>query len=54
MNLFAYLDPGTGSLIIQAVIAAMLGAGFYFRRFIMDPLCWVWRLVRGEKPQPQE
>ncbi len=33
----AYLDPGTGSVIIQALIAAVLGAAFtlkmYWRRF---------------------
>lgn len=27
MNIFAYLDPGTGSLIIQAVIGGALGIG---------------------------
>lgn len=35
-NAHAYLDPGTGSIIIQAVIAAVLGAAFtikmYWRR----------------------
>jgi hypothetical protein len=25
---YAYLDPGTGSLIIQVVVAALLGAAF--------------------------
>jgi uncharacterized membrane protein YeiB len=54
MHLFAYLDPGSGSIIIQAVIAAMIGAGFYFRRFIIDPACWLWRLVTGRKAEPQE
>ena len=25
---FAYLDPGTGSMVIQALIAAVAGAGY--------------------------
>ena len=29
---FAYIDPGTGSLIYQTALAAMLGAGILFRR----------------------
>lgn len=28
----AYLDPGTGSLLLQAVAGAFLIAGMYFRR----------------------
>ena len=27
----AYLDPGTGGLIIQALLAFMIGIGVYFR-----------------------
>lgn len=27
MEIFAYLDPGTGSIIIQAVIGAVVGIG---------------------------
>ncbi len=26
-----YLDPGTGSLLIQLLVAALLGAGLFFR-----------------------
>jgi hypothetical protein len=29
---FAYIDPGTGSLIYQALLAGLLGLGFAFRR----------------------
>ncbi|MBX9600513.1 MAG: hypothetical protein K2X35_05905 [Bryobacteraceae bacterium] len=28
-----YADPGSGALIYQALVAAFLGASFYFRRF---------------------
>ncbi len=37
MSILAYLDPGTGSLIIQAIIAFFCGVAFtvklYWRRF---------------------
>ena len=26
-----YLDPGSGSILIQLVVAALLGAGLFFR-----------------------
>jgi hypothetical protein len=29
-NVFAYLDPGTGAMIVQAVIAMFIGAGIFF------------------------
>ena len=29
-NAFAYLDPGTGGMIIQAIIAMFIGAGIFF------------------------
>jgi len=29
---FAYIDPGTGSLFLQAVIGVVLGGLFFFRR----------------------
>jgi len=31
---FAYIDPGAGSLIIQAIIAAMVSIPFFFRNAI--------------------
>ena len=32
-NAYAYLDPGTGSYIIQLLIAAFVGIGFAVRLF---------------------
>jgi len=32
-QLHAYIDPGSGALIWQAIVAGFVGAGFYFRRF---------------------
>lgn len=32
-RLHAYIDPGSGALIWQAIVAGFVGAAFYFRRF---------------------
>jgi hypothetical protein len=40
----AYTDPGTGALIWQAMIAAMAGLMFYFRRI---RLWWKDRRSKG-------
>ena len=32
---FAYIDPGSGSLIIPALIAGLVAAPIFFRRHIM-------------------
>ena len=31
--LFAYIDPGTGSYVLQLALAGLLGAGYTIRRF---------------------
>ena len=33
---FAYIDPGSGSIILQFLIATLVGAAFYFRRFLAN------------------
>ena len=46
---FAYLDPGTGSMIIQAVIGAIAGIALFFKVF--------WRRIAnsfGRKQAEQE
>jgi hypothetical protein len=46
---YAYLDPGTGSLLIQGIIAAIAAAGaaarFYWHRIV--------GLFRGNKPHDE-
>lgn len=34
-----YLDPGAGSVILQVIIAAVLGAGVFFKLF--------WKKIRA-------
>lgn len=33
---FAYIDPGSGSILLQFLIATLIGAVFYFRRLIAN------------------
>ena len=34
MDMLAYIDPGSGSLLLQAVVAGLLAIPFFFRRTI--------------------
>jgi hypothetical protein len=36
----AYIDPGTGSIVLQVVIAGMLTGGVLLRRYLFAPLAW--------------
>ena len=45
LQLWAYIDPGVGSMALQVVVASMLAAGFAFRR----ALCWPVRVLRRRK-----
>jgi hypothetical protein len=45
----AYIDPGTGSMVYQMVLTAVLGAGFIFRRTLASLL----QLVRGRSHDGQ-
>ena len=41
----AYIDPGSGSLLLQALLAAILSLPFVFRRTIGG----FWHRLRGER-----
>jgi hypothetical protein len=41
---FLYIDPGSGTLLIQVILAGVLAVPFFFRRVIADG----WRRIRGE------
>jgi hypothetical protein len=42
---FGYIDPGSGSLLLQALLAAILSLPFVFRRTIGG----FWHRLRGER-----
>ena len=44
MPLLAYIDPGSGSMLLQVILAGILAVPFFFRRTIGD----TWRKIRGD------
>jgi len=44
---FAYIDPGAGSLLFQAIIAATLSVPFFFRNAIRTTM----DRLRGTRPE---
>lgn len=38
-TLFLYIDPGSGSYLVQVIIAAILGGAFWIKKF--------WRKLRS-------
>jgi hypothetical protein len=38
-TLFLYIDPGSGSYLVQVIIAAILGGAFWIKKF--------WRKIRS-------
>ncbi len=47
---YGYLDPGTGSMIIQAVVAGILG-GVFAIKFYWHKLLTFFRKDSGNKPE---
>ena len=50
MPLLAYIDAGSGSMLIQVILAGVLAVPFFFRRVISDGL----RRLRGERSEPED
>ena len=55
MPFVAYIDPGSGSMLLQVVLAGLLAVPFFFRRVISDG----WNRIRGgdrsvERTEPGE
>jgi len=53
--LFAYIDPGTGSMVIQAVLAGLLAVPFFFRTHIGRVVDRIrGRQQQGDRPDAQD
>jgi len=50
----AYLDPGTGSFIIQMLIAAVLGSAFLMRGYIVKGFKALLKLFGRTEPTKDE
>jgi hypothetical protein len=49
---FAYIDPGTGSMVLQMALAGIAGALFYFRQLRLAAVDWFRRVVLRQSPAP--
>ena len=47
---FLYIDPGSGSYILQMIIAAVLGISFFFKNFWLA----IKAFFTGKKPSGKE
>lgn len=47
MPLLAYIDPGSGSMLLQVILAGLLAVPFFFRRTVSD----VWHRIRGGRDE---
>lgn len=45
----AYLDPGTGAIVLQAIAAVVLTIGVFFRKAIFAPATFFRYFVLGKK-----
>ena len=50
MPLLAYIDPGSGSMLLQVILAGVLTVPFFFRRVIAD----AWHRLRGAPTEPPD
>ena len=50
----AYLDPGTGSLILQALLAILLSTGVLLRRYVLMPFQWLLGKLKRRPPKSTE
>lgn len=51
---FAYLDPGTGSMILQGILAAVAGSMFFLRMYWYKFKSFIFGKSRDEKTPPDE
>lgn len=51
-----YIDPVSGTLIIQVIIAAVVGTIGFFRRSIWNKIAWIFgrQIADAENQCPQE
>ncbi len=50
MPLLAYIDPGSGSMLLQVLLAGALAVPFFFRRVIGD----AWHRLHGGSGAPDQ
>ncbi len=46
MHFLSYIDPGTGALLLQIVVAAVAAVGLFFRKIFLSPFYKVVGLLK--------
>ena len=54
ISILLYVDPGSGSYLIQAIIAAILGALFYFKTIWWKIKSFFQRAKKDDSPKNDE
>jgi hypothetical protein len=47
-----YIDPGSGSYLVQALIAAALGVAFFFKNIVIVVKHFFYRIFRKKSKMP--
>jgi hypothetical protein len=50
-DVLLYIDPGSGSYLIQVIIAAVLGVAFFFKNIGLYIKAFFYRFFKREKKQ---
>ena len=49
-SFLAYIDPGSGSMLLQVIMATLIGGIFFVRRTIKQAFFWVKnKIFRGKQ-----
>jgi len=49
MHTLLYIDPGSGSFLVQAIVAAVLGIGYFFKNIRNAIKLFFWRLFHKKQ-----
>jgi hypothetical protein len=52
LSYLLYIDPGSGSYLVQAIIAAVLGVAFFFKNILTYIKHWWYKLFRKKTKMP--
>jgi hypothetical protein len=45
-HILIYIDPGSGSYLVQAIVAAALGVAFFFKNIVTYIKHWYYRIFK--------
>lgn len=48
MHHLLYIDPGSGSYLVQAIVAAVLGIAFFFKNIVIAVRHFFYKIFRNK------